>query len=102
VRTHHGSAYVEVLGRRYRAPTVKQHLAANRVLFDWLIVGHSFAGPNPAALDRFQPQPLRDEAGKAHICDHSNAHHDVIHANVRRKPSLKGVLDSHCKRCLAL
>ncbi len=28
VRTHHVSAYVEVLGRRYRAPTVKQHLAA--------------------------------------------------------------------------
>jgi hypothetical protein len=67
VRTHHVSAYVEVLGRRYRAPTVKQHLAANRVLFDWLIVGQIFAGPNPAALDRFQPQPSRDEAGKA--CD---------------------------------
>jgi hypothetical protein len=29
VRTHHVSAYVEVLGRGYRAPTVKQHLAAN-------------------------------------------------------------------------
>src|ERR1700719_3312399 len=37
VRTHHVSAYVEVLGRRYRAPTVKQHLAAIRMLFDWLI-----------------------------------------------------------------
>src|SRR5277367_4203238 len=37
VRTHHVSAYVEVLGRCYRAPTVKQHLAAIRMLFDWLI-----------------------------------------------------------------
>ena len=44
VRTHHVSAYVEVLGRRYRAPTVKQHLAAIRMLFDWLIVGQIFAG----------------------------------------------------------
>ena len=47
VRTHHVSAYVEFLGRRYRAPTVKQHLAAIRMLFDWLIVGQIFAGPNP-------------------------------------------------------
>src|ERR1700689_5414047 len=45
VRTHHVSAYVEVLGRRYRAPTVKQHLAAIRMLFDWLIVGQIFARP---------------------------------------------------------
>src|ERR1700727_2869445 len=52
VRTHHVSAYVEFLGRRYRAPTVKQHLAAIRMLFDWLIVGQIFAGPNPAAAVR--------------------------------------------------
>src|ERR1700722_15391709 len=45
----------------------------------------------------FVRKPMR-----CHICDHSSAHHDVIHANVRRKPSLKRVLDSHCKRCLAL
>ena len=36
VRTHHVSAYVERLTRTYRAPTVKQHLAAIRMLFDWL------------------------------------------------------------------
>ena len=51
VRTHHVSAYVEVLGRRYRAPTVKQHLAAIRMLFDWLIVGQVLA-MNPAAAVR--------------------------------------------------
>ena len=33
VRTHHVSAYVEVLTRTYKAPTVKQHLAAIRMLF---------------------------------------------------------------------
>jgi hypothetical protein len=47
VRTHHVSAYVEVLGRRYRAPTVKQHLAAIRMLFDWLIVGQLSPAPIP-------------------------------------------------------
>src|SRR5277367_1607709 len=39
VRTHRVSAYVEGLTRTYHAPTVKQHLAAIRMLFDWLIVG---------------------------------------------------------------
>ena len=33
------AAYIEVLTRRYKAPTVTQHLAAIRMLFDWLIVG---------------------------------------------------------------
>ena len=47
VRTHHVSAYVEVLGRRYRAPTVKQHLATIRMLFDWLVIGRVVA-TNPA------------------------------------------------------
>ena len=51
VRTHHVSAYVEVLTRSYKAPTVKQHLAAIRMLFDWLIVGR-VVGQNPAAAVR--------------------------------------------------
>jgi hypothetical protein len=36
-RTHHVSTQIETLTRAYRAPTVKQHLAALRMLFDWLI-----------------------------------------------------------------
>src|SRR5689334_21715627 len=39
IRTHHISTYVEIMTRSYKAPTVKQHLAALRMLFDWLIVG---------------------------------------------------------------
>src|SRR6266853_2762920 len=39
IRTHHVSTYIETLTRAYKAPTVKQHLAAIRMLFDWLIVG---------------------------------------------------------------
>jgi site-specific recombinase XerD len=48
IRTHHVSTYIEMLTRRYSAPTVKQHLAAIRRLFDWLIVGQ-LIHQNPAA-----------------------------------------------------
>src|SRR3954451_3835158 len=35
----HVAAYVEDLGHRHSAPTVKQHLAAIRMTFDWLATG---------------------------------------------------------------
>jgi site-specific recombinase XerD len=46
VKPPHVAAYVEVLGaaapqgQGLSKPTVKQHLAALRMLFDWLVVGH--------------------------------------------------------------
>ncbi len=48
IRTHHVSAYVELLTHNYSTSTVKQHLAAIRRLFDWLIVGQVI-DQNPAA-----------------------------------------------------
>jgi site-specific recombinase XerC len=51
IRTHHVSAYIEALTRSHKPPTVKQHLAAIRMLFDWLIVGQ-VVGQNPAAAVR--------------------------------------------------
>lgn len=44
----HVAAYIEQLGRRLAAPSVKQHLAAIRMLGDWLVVGQVIA-TNPAA-----------------------------------------------------
>jgi integrase/recombinase XerD len=41
------AVYVEELTARRSAPTVKQHLAAIRMLFDWLVTGHVIA-INPA------------------------------------------------------
>lgn len=35
----HVAAYVEELGQHYARPTVKQRLAALRMIFDWLVVG---------------------------------------------------------------
>lgn len=39
VSSIHIAAYVEEFGRRHSAPTVKQRLAAIRMLFDWLATG---------------------------------------------------------------
>lgn len=43
----HVAAYIEQLQRAMAKPTVKQHLAAIRMLFDWLVVGQILAS-NPA------------------------------------------------------
>ena len=51
LRTHHVAAYVELLGKHYSPPTVKQHLAAVRMLFDWLVV-RQVIEMNPAAAVR--------------------------------------------------
>ncbi len=44
----HVAAYIEVLQKRLAAPSVKQHLAAIRMLFDWLVLGQVIA-VNPAS-----------------------------------------------------
>ena len=47
----HVAAYVEQLGTLHAAPSVKQHLAAVRMLFDWLVVGQVVRS-NPASVVR--------------------------------------------------
>jgi site-specific recombinase XerD len=51
VQPVHVAAYVEQLGTTHAAPSVKQHLAAVRMLFDWFIVGQ-VVPTNPAAAVR--------------------------------------------------
>lgn len=61
----HVAAWVESLGREGRsAPTVKQHLAAVRMLLDWLVVGQ-VVPHNPAAAVR-GPKHSRS-TGKTHM-----------------------------------
>jgi site-specific recombinase XerC len=43
----HVAAYIEGLGKDFEKPTVKQHLAAIRMCFDWLVTGGVLAA-NPA------------------------------------------------------
>lgn len=57
IQTVHVAAWVEDLGRRHAVPTVKQHLAVVRMLFDWLVTWPG--GP---------PQPGRVRArGPRHV-----------------------------------
>ena len=45
------ATYIEEMQGRYRAPTIKQHLAAIRRLFDWLVTGQVLP-TNPATSVR--------------------------------------------------
>src|SRR4051794_24143816 len=47
VRPFHVAAYIEEMQGERSAPTVKQHLACIRMLFDWLVTGQVVAS-NPA------------------------------------------------------
>jgi site-specific recombinase XerD len=47
VQPIHVAAFVKELQGKFSPPTVKQHLAALRVLFDWLVTGH-VVETNPA------------------------------------------------------
>ncbi len=51
IGTHHVAAYIEHLGKVRSKPTVKQHLAAIRMLFNWLVVGQ-IVPTNPATVVR--------------------------------------------------
>jgi len=54
----HVAAYIELLGARLSKPTVKQALAAMRMLFDWLVVGGVITA-NPAAPVRGPKHTVR-------------------------------------------
>jgi site-specific recombinase XerD len=51
VQPVHVAGYVEELGKTRAAPSVKQHLAAVRMLYDWLVVGQVVRA-NPASVVR--------------------------------------------------
>jgi site-specific recombinase XerD len=70
IRTHHVSTYIETLTRNYSAPTVKQHLAAIRRLFDWLTVGQVI-DQNPAAPVRGPTHIVKK--GKTPVLDGNEA-----------------------------
>lgn len=66
----HVATYIEQLQGRLSAPSVKQHLAALRVLFDWLVVGqvipmnpaNSVRGPRHSVRKGKTPVLAADEA----------------------------------------
>lgn len=67
----HVAAYIEALSQQQSAPTTKQHLAAIRMLCDWLVTGHVLAvnpamsvkGPSHAPLRGKTPHLSAEEMG---------------------------------------
>lgn len=66
----HVAAYIEALGKDFEKPTVKQHLAAIRVLFDWLVTGQVVA-TNPAHSVRGPKHVVK--TGKTTVLDAEQA-----------------------------
>jgi integrase/recombinase XerD len=70
VKPVHVSAYIESLLPGFAKPTIKQHLAAIRMLFDWLVVGqiiavnpaHAVRGPRHVVKKGRTPVLNREEA----------------------------------------
>ena len=56
IRSHHVAGYVERLGKTHAPPSVKQHLAAIRMLFDWLVIG------------QIVPSESRQRRARAQVC----------------------------------
>lgn len=70
VNSIHVAAYVEELGRRHAAPTVKQRLAAVRMMFDWLATGGALPF-NPASAVRGPKHVVK--RGKTPVLDPGEA-----------------------------
>ncbi len=66
----HVAAYIEALGGNFEKPTVKQHLAAIRMLFDWLVTGQIVA-TNPAHAVRGPKHVVK--TGKTTVLDAEQA-----------------------------
>jgi site-specific recombinase XerD len=67
----HVAGYIEQLGTICSAPTVKQHLAAVRMLFDWLVVGQ-VVPINPASVVRGPSHVIK--RGKTPVLSPEEAH----------------------------
>ena len=70
----HVAGYIEQLGRVRSKPTVKQHLAAIRILFDWLVTGQVVAS-NPAHPVRGPKHSVKK--GKTSVLD-ADEMHDLL------------------------
>ena len=66
------SLYIERLQETHSAPTVKQHLAAIRMLFDWFVVGQVLP-VNPASAVRGPRHVTR--RGKTPVLNTQEARH---------------------------
>ena len=81
----HVAAYIRALGKDFERPTVKQHLAAIRVLFDWLVVGQvSRSIPRMQSADQSTYQARQDAGAhtgrSTQVLDRSTSPHWWVNA----------------------
>lgn len=90
----HVAAYVESLGLRLAAPSVKQHLAGIRMLFDWLVIGQQLA-VNPASAVRGPKHSVRKGKTPVLTAEEARALLDAIDATTlvgKRDRALIGLM----------
>jgi site-specific recombinase XerD len=90
----HVAAYVESLGLRLAAPSVKQHLAGIRMLFDWLVIGQLLA-VNPASAVRGPKHSVRKGKTPVLTAEEARALLDAIDATTlvgKRDRALIGLM----------
>jgi site-specific recombinase XerD len=85
------SLYIEELQQMHSAPTVKQHLAAIRMLFDWLVVGQVLP-VNPAAAVRGPKYVVR--RGKTLVLTADEARHLLDSIDTAPSPLWQGRLSA--------
>src|SRR4051794_14551653 len=77
------AAYVKELKSRLADPSVKQHLAAVRMLFDWLVTGQVMRS-NPALSVKGPKHVVKK--GKTHVLSTEDARHLIESIPVKRGP----------------
>src|SRR5215204_5626362 len=82
----HVAAYIEHLGQRQSAPTVKQHLAAIRMMFDWLATG-GILPFNPATAVRGPKHVVKH--GKTPVLAPEEAHQPLDSIDVGTHTGLR-------------
>ena len=101
VQPFHVAAFVKHLQGEFSPPTVKQHLAALRMLFDWLVTGHvmdvnpvhSVRGPKYVVKKGKTPVLTADEARE--LLDHIEIVRNTAgeDGEAAEKPDLVGLRD---------
>jgi len=86
LRPLHVGAYIEALSQARSAPTAKQHLAAIRRLFDWLVMGQVVPF-NPAASVRGPAHSAR--SGKPPVLDPTEARQLIDAIDVSKPVGLR-------------
>jgi site-specific recombinase XerD len=88
------SAYIEQLQLTRSAPTVKQHLAAVRMLFDWLVIGQ-IVEANPASSVRGPKYVVHRGKTPVLKADEARQLLDAIKIDTNRRSSRSGDDRSH-------